>query len=96
MVPYDTKFILFDFSLVSLLRGDIMYFKKIADLRIEHGKTPEAIAAILNCSKYVYGRYERGLDEMPVPMIVILAQYYNVSVDYIFEITDIKEPHPRK
>lgn len=73
-----------------------MCFKKIADLRIEYGKTPEEIATILNCTKYVYGRYERGLDEMPVPMVVKLAQYYNVSVDYIFGITDIKKPHPRK
>lgn len=73
-----------------------MYFRRIADLRTDHDKTQQEIAEVLNCNRHIYGRYERGLQEIPVFMIAILAEYYNVSMDYILGITDIKEPYPKR
>jgi len=65
-----------------------MYFKRIAELRIDHDKTQQEIADMLLCNRQVYARYERGLREIPVSMLIKLAQYYHVSVDYILGLTD--------
>jgi len=65
-----------------------MYFKRIAELRIDHDKTQQEIADMLLCNRQVYARYERGLREIPVSMLIKLAQYYHVSVDYILGLTN--------
>ncbi|MBE6012822.1 helix-turn-helix domain-containing protein [Anaeropeptidivorans aminofermentans] len=73
-----------------------MYFKRIADLRIDNDMTQQQIADILGCNRQVYARYERGLREIPISMLIKLAKHYNVSIDYILGITDIKEPRIKK
>ena len=73
-----------------------MFFKRIADLRTDKDKTQQEIADMLVCNRQVYARYERGIREIPVSMILELAKYYNVSVDYLLELTDEPIPYPRK
>jgi len=65
-----------------------MSFERIAELRVDHDKTQQEIADMLLCNRQVYARYERGLREIPVSMLIKLAQYYHVSVDYILGLTD--------
>lgn len=69
--------------MVSLSRGDFLYFKRIYDLRIDHDLTQQQIADYLVCNRLVYARYERGQREIPVSMLIKLADFYNTSVDYI-------------
>ena len=71
-----------------------MLFKRIGDLRADNDKTQQEIADMLICNRQVYARYESGFREIPVSMLIKLAKYYNVSVDYILGLTD--EPHPYK
>lgn len=65
-----------------------MYFKRIAELRIDHDKGQKEIAAYLNMSRQVYSRYERGDREIPVWAVIKLADYYHTSTDYILGRTD--------
>lgn len=65
-----------------------MFFKRIADLRIDRDKTQQEIADMLICNRQVYARYERGIREIPVSMLIKLSKYYDVSVDYILGLTD--------
>ena len=67
-----------------------MYFKRLEDLRIDADKTQEEIAAVLNCQREVYRRYEKGIHEIPVWAVIALARYYHVSTDYILELKDSK------
>ncbi|MCL2564625.1 MAG: helix-turn-helix domain-containing protein [Defluviitaleaceae bacterium] len=71
-------------------------FKRIADLRIDKDKTQQEIANILMCNRQVYARYERGIREIPVSMLLALAKYYGVSTDYILGLTDNPTPYSRK
>jgi len=71
-----------------------VYFRRLGDLRTDSDKTQKEIADILICNSNVYARYERGVREIPVSMVITLAKYYNVSTDYILGLTD--EPHPYK
>ncbi len=65
-----------------------MYFKRLYDLRNDHDLTQQNVADYLTCNRQVYARYERGLREIPVSMLIKLADLYDTSVDYILERTD--------
>lgn len=49
------------------------------------------VAALLFTSQTVYSRYERGFQTIPVEHLLILADFYNVSTDYILGRTNVKE-----
>ena len=68
-----------------------MFFQRLEDLRIDADKTQEEIAEVLNCQREVYRRYEKGIHEIPVWAVIKLAEYYQVSTDYILGLTDKKE-----
>lgn len=60
------------------------YVKRIRDLREDNDKTQQNIADVLGTSQTMYARYERGANELPVRHLLKLADYYGVSVDYIW------------
>ncbi len=65
-----------------------MYFKRLYDLRNDNDLTQQQVADLLMCNRQVYARYERGLREIPVSMLIKLAEFYKTSVDYILGRTD--------
>ncbi len=65
-----------------------MIYQRIYELRIDHDLTQQNIADYLICNRQVYARYERGLREIPVSMLIKLAKYYKTSTDYILGLTD--------
>ena len=66
-------------------------FPRIKILRKENKLTQDDMAKILKISKSSYARYESGKRGVPVKIIVGLAEYYNVSMDYLFGRTDIMQ-----
>ena len=58
-------------------------YRRVRDLREDHDKTQRQIAEILNMQLTVYQRYERGERELPLWAAIKLADYYNVSLDYL-------------
>ena len=68
-----------------------MYFQRITELRKEHNLTQKNVADLLHCQREVYRRHEKGIHEIPISSIIVLAKYYNVSVDYLLGETDQKE-----
>ncbi len=67
-----------------------MRWQRIEDLRIDHDLTQQEVADILHCQREVYRRYEKGIREIPLSYAIILAQYYNVSLDYLVGLSDHK------
>ncbi len=64
------------------------YYKRLKELREDHDKTQQEIAEVLNTTYQYYSAYERGLRDIPFQRVISLAKYYNVSLDYIAELTD--------
>ncbi|MBQ9530666.1 MAG: helix-turn-helix transcriptional regulator [Eubacterium sp.] len=64
------------------------YYRRIRDLREDHDLRQKEIAAELNIDQRVYSNYELGKREIPLHLLIKLADYYNVSVDYILELSD--------
>lgn len=60
-----------------------MYFQRIRDLREDADLSQSQIAAYLGIQQTVYSRYERGFQTIPLEHLIRLADYYNVSTDYL-------------
>lgn len=58
-------------------------YKRVRDLREDKDKTQKEIAALLNMQITVYRRYESGERELPLWAAIKLADYYNVTLDYL-------------
>lgn len=58
-------------------------YRRVRDLREDHDKTQRQIADILNMQLTVYQRYERGERELPLWAAIRLADYYNVTLDFL-------------
>lgn len=69
-----------------------MYFRRIADLRVDSDRTQRAVAEYLNMNLEVYRRYEKGIREIPVWALLKLARLYGTSTDYILGLTDNPSP----
>lgn len=60
-----------------------MYFRRLRDLREDHDLSQMQIANYLGIQQTVYSRYERGFQTIPLEHLIRLADYYNVSLDYL-------------
>lgn len=60
-----------------------VYFSKIYELRIDNDITIKEISGYLGLHRDVYSRYEKGLRDFPIDILIKLADYYDCSVDYL-------------
>ena len=60
-----------------------MHFRRLRDLREDHDLSQMQIAEYLGIQQTVYSRYERGFQTIPLEHLIRLADYYNVSLDYM-------------
>lgn len=69
-----------------------MYYSRLRDLREDHDLTQDALVEILKMHKTTYTNYEQGKREIPFSLAIRLAEYYNVSLDYIAGLTNDPKP----
>ena len=60
-------------------------------MREDKDLTQVQMGEILSCSQRVYSNYERGDIDIPTAVLIKLADFYGVSVDYILERTNNPE-----
>ena len=56
---------------------------RIRDLREDHDLTQQTVAEVLMCDQSLYSKYERGEREIPLSLLIKLADYYGTSLDYL-------------
>lgn len=56
---------------------------EIKNLRKTNNKRPEDLAKMLNISLQAYYKYEKEINEPNIDNLCKLADYYNVSLDYL-------------
>ncbi|MDD2628530.1 MAG: helix-turn-helix transcriptional regulator [Clostridia bacterium] len=72
-----------------------MDIRRIKDLREDRDLLQKDVAKVLKIKQQQYSEYEIGKRLIPINYLDILATFYNTSIDYILERTNIKEPYPR-
>ena len=60
-----------------------LFDSRLKALRKEKGKTQQNIADLLKVRRSTYGEYERGKILPPMDKMKVLADYFDVSVDYL-------------
>ena len=69
-----------------------MKFQRIQDLRIDSDLSQKKIGEILHISQRSYSHYETGSRNIPIEMLIRLADYYDTTSDYLVGRTDNQEP----
>ena len=67
------------------------YYKRIRELREDNDKTQREVAEYLGTPYQYYAVYEKGGSEISFERAIALAKYYNVSLDYLAGLTDVKQ-----
>ena len=68
------------------------YYPRLRDLREDAELTQDQLVKILGMHKTTYTNYEQGKREPPFELIIRLAEFYNVSIDYIAGVTNTFRP----
>ena len=79
-----------------LMRYEILKFENIRSLRIDGGYTQKQTAEYLHIRQNTYSQYEIGVLNYPIDVLLKLADFYGVSVDYLLGRTSVKTPYPEK
>ena len=66
-------------------------YQRIRDLREDADLRQQDMAEYLQCTQVCYSYYESGKRDIPTDVLIRIAQYYNVSVDYLLGLTDRRE-----
>ena len=66
----------------------IVVYPRIRDLREDHNLNQTEIAGYLGMSQTGYSKYEVGTNDIPTQILIKLARFYHVSVDYLLGETD--------
>lgn len=68
---------------------------RIRELREDRDLTQKEIADYLHIKQNTYSQYETGQRQIPIPMLIALAEYYHTSTDYLLGLTNQKKAYPR-
>lgn len=74
----------------------MVVYERIRNLREDRDLKQRELAEYLNVSQNTYSQYETGVIPLSVENAVKLANFYNVSVDYLLGLTDEKIPYKRR
>lgn len=69
-------------------------YERIRNLREDMDITQSQVGEYLHISQRSYAHYEAGTREMPIEILIELAELFEVNLDYIVGRTNIKEKLP--
>ena len=72
------------------------YNERIREIREERSLTQQKVANLLNIGQRTYADYESGKTRIPIDNLLILAQFYNLSLDYMSGASNVKTEYPKK
>lgn len=72
------------------------YNERIREIREDNSLTQQKIADLLHIGQRTYADYENGKTRIPIDSLLILARFYDVSLDYITGASNIKSEYPKK
>lgn len=70
--------------------------QRLRDFREDRDISQKQMAELLNVAQTTYSDYERGKINIPLETLKKLALFFDTSIDYLLELTDVSSPYPRK
>lgn len=72
------------------------YNERIREIREDNQMTQQKVANLLHIGQRTYADYESGKTRIPIDNLMILAKFYNVSMDYISGASNTKTEYPKQ
>ena len=72
------------------------YNERRREIREDHALTQQKVADLLHIGQRTYSDYESGKTRIPIDNIMILAKFYDISMDYITGASNIQQPYPKE
>ncbi|WP_322619142.1 helix-turn-helix domain-containing protein [Paenibacillus glucanolyticus] len=73
----------------------VTMYERIRNLREDKDMSQMQVAEYLGCSQRIYSNYERGEVNIPVVILIKLADLHQTSTDYLLNRTNQKNPYPK-
>lgn len=70
--------------------------QRLKDFREDKDISQKKMAEILNVAQTTYSDYELGKINIPLNTLKKLALFFDTSIDYLLELTDVSKSYPRK
>ena len=67
--------------------------RRLTDLREAKNMSKKELAAAINIKPNNLSKYEKGLSKPTIPTLIKMAEYFEVSVDYLLGLSSIKNPY---
>ena len=72
-----------------------MYARRLRSLREDHDLTQAQVASLLHVARRTYTDYEHGKIRTPADSLMMLAEYYDIDMNYICGITQVTSGYPK-
>ncbi len=69
---------------------------RLKDIREDRDVKQQTLADVLHIRQNTYSQYENGQRQLPIDVLIKLADFFDVSTDYILERTDNPTPYPKR
>ena len=86
----------YTFSFILVFEVIFLNFERVYALRKNKKMTQNELSALLNMNPNDYMKFESGNLNVPASILFKLANFYQVSADYLLDRTSIKTPYPKK
>ena len=74
----------------------MLYAERIKGLREDNDYNQTFVAKAIHVAQTTYSDYEKGKVRIPIECLIALAKFYNVDMNYISGISNIKKEYPDK
>ena len=74
----------------------MLYIERVKELRDDNDLNQTQVAQAIHVAQTTYSDYEKGKVRMPVECLIQLAKFYDVDMNYITGVSDIRQPFPTK
>ena len=74
----------------------MFYTERIRELREDNDYNQTIVANAIHVAQTTYSDYEKGKVRIPIECLIELAKFYNVDMNYISGVSDIKKAFPEK
>ena len=79
-----------------MAKGGGAMYQRIRNLREDRDLKQSDLAELLHCTQACYSNYENGRRDIPTEVLRTLADFYGVSIDYLLDRTNVKDPYPKR
>lgn len=70
-----------------------MIYRRIRDLREDRDMTQTELSKVLHITQRAYSHYENGTRDIPIDILIGIADFHHVSIDYLLNRTNDKKLH---